>query len=698
MDCLSIVIRRCAVCGKEFETKCSKNNTRQTCSRECTKKFAHSQSESSFRKLTKICELCGKEFHPKNNKQVICEREHFRTCIVCGKQFNVNYDSAKGRNDLRLTCSDECYRKNLSEKTCLRKPETREKIKQTVQERYGVDHVMHAPEIVEKQRQSMLDKYGVEHFRQSPLYAERTARTCLERYGCEWYMQSSDFKDKARAALLEKYGVDRVMHSSEITEKMREQYLAKTGYEYPMQNPEVRDKAKQSCIDKYGVENYSQTDEYREKYRKTSLERYGTEFPMQNLEIQKKAANTCLSKYGASNYAQSEEGKKRITAGMIQKYGFKRYSQTLDWKLQTMKKCEHPEEWMKFVDDPETYIKTHYEESPTYHRLERDFGVNAGAVSDVIIRRDLKHLIKPSQSHMEEEIIDLLNNLGVEYIIHDRKSIPGMELDFTIPKYNFSIECNPTATHNSSLPYIDSDSDPLPPKYHQIKTDKAEEVGLTLFHLFGYEWYYKQDIIESMLRSRLGCSQTRIYARKCKVIQLDNSATVKFLNENHRQGGINSPIRLGLIFEGEIVSVMTFGKMRHTIGTGKEDLTDCYELVRFCSLLDTSVVGGASKLLHYFINEYNPARIRSFSDRARASGNVYQKLGFTEIRRSEPGYVWVNTKTNAAVNRVSAQKQNIKNTLKDDTIDLSKTEKQIMLEHGYVQVFDSGTSLWEMIL
>lgn len=57
--------------------------------------------------------------------------------------------------------------------------------------------------------------------------------------------------------------------------------------------------------------------------------------------------------------------------------------------------------------------------------------------------------------------------------------------------------------------------------------------------------------------------------------------------------------------------------------------------------------------------------------------------------------MWVNLKSDKSFSRNNAQKKNIRTFLKDETIDMSKTEKQIMEEHGFVQVFDSGTITWE---
>ena len=168
-----------------------------------------------------------------------------------------------------------------------------------------------------------------------------------------------------------------------------------------------------------------------------------------------------------------------------------------------------------------------------------------------------------------------------------------------------------------------------------------------------------------------------------------------FLSHNHRQGGVHSAVRYGLYYDGELVSLMTFGKMRNTLGIGKEDLSDCWELVRFCNKLNTSVVGAASKLFKHFVKTHLPNRVRSFSDRAHTKGNLYATLGFNQVTISRPGYVWVDLDTDMSYSRVHAQKHNLKKFLGDDTIDLTKSERQIMEEHGFVQVFDSGTITWE---
>lgn len=138
---------------------------------------------------------------------------------------------------------------------------------------------------------------------------------------------------------------------------------------------------------------------------------------------------------------------------------------------------------------------------------------------------------------------------------------------------------------------------------------------------------------------------------------------------------------------------MTFSKPRMSISKSGNGLAE-YELVRFCNKLNTSVIGGASKLFKCFLRSYSPSEVISYSDFVRTCGKLYQTLGFEYQRLSEPGYVWVDTKTDIGYNRMNSQKQNICKFLNDNNIDLNQTENDIMVSHGYVKVYDNGSKVW----
>lgn len=85
----------------------------------------------------------------------------------------------------------------------------------------------------------------------------------------------------------------------------------------------------------------------------------------------------------------------------------------------------------------------------------------------------------------------------------------------------------------------------------------------------------------------------------------------------------------------------------------------------------------------------------SFSDVAHTRGNLYAQLGFVRCNESAPSYVWVDSITDKALNRVECQKSNLVKLLDEPDLDLSQTERQIMESHGYLRVYDSGTVRWE---
>lgn len=354
--------------------------------------------------------------------------------------------------------------------------------------------------------------------------------------------------------------------------------------------------------------------------------------------------------------------------------------------------------YCQFAADPKTWVEANWPDGvkPTYRDLAIATGAAPSTIQQCLARFGCEDTVNRYVSIMEQEVIEFLKSItDCPILTNCRDVIRPKELDIYIPDKKLAIECNPTYTHNSSTRC--HDESPKPADYHKMKTDLCEKQGIRLIHIFGYEWIHKRLIIESILKSAINLLPNRIYARDCVLREVSSKEASEFLECNHRQGAAQSRYRYGLYYYGELVALMTFSKMRRTIGTGNEDTSDCYELVRFCNKLDTTVVGGGSRLFKHFIHEIKPNRVRSFSDRAHTTGKLYDVLGFKEHHRSGPGYVWVDTDTDIAYNRVNAQKHNLKKFLNDEKIDLSQSESQIMVAHGFVKVYDSGTICWEWV-
>ena len=155
------------------------------------------------------------------------------------------------------------------------------------------------------------------------------------------------------------------------------------------------------------------------------------------------------------------------------------------------------------------------------------------------------------------------------------------------------------------------------------------------------------------------------------------------------QGATNSSVKLGLYLNDDLVSLMTFNKPRLGIGASY----DGYELSRFCNKLDTSVIGGADKLLKHFIKTYNPKEIISYADRRWSQGDLYEKLGFQETHRNKPNYWYIIGKNRK--HRFNFRKELLK---KDGFDTKNKTEHQIMLERGIYRIYDCGTITYSLKL
>lgn len=285
----------------------------------------------------------------------------------------------------------------------------------------------------------------------------------------------------------------------------------------------------------------------------------------------------------------------------------------------------------------------------------------------------------------EKKLVDFIQGIK---ICNSRNIISPFELDIYLPNNNVAIEYNGLYWHSESMGKYND--------YHLNKWNKCREKNIHLIQIFSDEWLNKEDIVKSRILNILKQTPNKIYARKCEIKEIiDIKIKNQFLNNNHIQGEDKSKIKIGLYYENNLVSVMTFGIPRKAIGKSKNSINNEYELVRFCNILNTNVIGGASRLLKYFIKKYSPNKIYSFADNrwSDINNNVYKNLGFTLTSISPPGY-WY---TKDFLNRLHRYNFN-KNKLIENGNDKNKTEFEIMDELGYHRIWDCGVSRYELIL
>lgn len=260
----------------------------------------------------------------------------------------------------------------------------------------------------------------------------------------------------------------------------------------------------------------------------------------------------------------------------------------------------------------------------------------------------------------------------------DRTQLDGLELDLYEPNKQLAVEVNGVHWHTTEFGKTRSS--------HLYKTELCESQGITLLHFWDSEVTKQRGLVESMIAAKLGISGTKIYARRTRIREVPSEVAFSFLKDNHLQGPVPASVRLGLYYNEELVSLMTFAKPRYTRRYH-------WELMRFCNKAGAHVVGGASKLLAAFRKEHDGS-IVSYANRRFSKGGLYESLGFVRIGESAPNYWYVK---NGAIrySRTQCQKHKLKSLL-GNGFDENLSEVENMRMNAYYQLFDCGNYVYAL--
>jgi hypothetical protein len=288
------------------------------------------------------------------------------------------------------------------------------------------------------------------------------------------------------------------------------------------------------------------------------------------------------------------------------------------------------------------------------------------------------------RSQSENEISEFISGLGLNILVNNKSVLNGTELDIFIPDHNMAIEYNGLYWHSEKRGKTKT--------YHIDKTKKCLNKNIRLIHIFSDEWSNKKNIIKERLKIILNFNRSKIYARNCKVIELTNEQKKDFLNKNHLQGNDKSSIFYGLEHNKELVSVITFGKLRNSLG--HKNIKDGeFEIYRYCNL---NVIGGFSKLLKYFIKIHSPKKIITYADRNWSPSDefcFYSKMGFNFVGETKPNYSYTKNYS-IRYHRYNFRKDKLVSMGYDKT----KTENEIMYELGFDKIWDTGNLKYELVV
>lgn len=279
-----------------------------------------------------------------------------------------------------------------------------------------------------------------------------------------------------------------------------------------------------------------------------------------------------------------------------------------------------------------------------------------------------------TESKDEQAIYDFLISIGITDIqSRIRNIIPPKELDIYSPSHKIAIEYCGLYWHSDAQKSSN---------YHLDKLKACQEKGIRLITIFESDWKLKRLIVESRLRAIFGKTEQTIYARKTNIKELTSSEAREFFSQNHLQGNApNQSVVYGLYHAGKLVSAMSFGKPRFSKNHE-------WEILRYASALNTSVVGSASKLYMHFVKRHNPSTVISYADLRWGKGDVYKNMGFSESGSSRPNYFYFKSPEIHLYSRIKFQKYRLPKILEDYNETL--TEKQNMQNNGWFRIFDCG--------
>jgi hypothetical protein len=467
-------------------------------------------------------------------------------------------------------------------------------------------------------------------------YKKILKKNNMKEYGVENVFQLDTIKEKIKETNLEKYGVENPAKCEEIQNKIKETNLEKYGVEYGLQNREVKEKTKETNLEKYGVENVFQNDNIKEKSKKTRKEKYGVEF-----------------------YSSTDEYKDIIRIKNRNKY----------WNVFLIK--------LKQKQIIPLFSKEDY--------IKYDYNITEKEYLCLICNKKFKSKeIQPIRvycnrhrynSNYEREVENFIRTLNANIDINMNKIVcynkKRYECDIYLPEYKMGIEFHGLYWH---CDLIKSE------KYHKEKYLFFKERGIELIQIFENEWLHKQDIVKSILSAKLGFITNKIFARKCEIREIDNQTYKEFCELNHIQGYGIAKVRLGLFYNDELVQLASFSKPRFNKNYD-------WENIRSCTKLNTTVVGGFSKLMKYFKTNYTGSII-TYVDCRYFNGGGYLKNGFKFIKHTEPNYFYFKRNTTELETRNKYQKHKLKDIL--PIFDENMTEYENMLNNDYLRIFDAG--------
>jgi len=398
----------------------------------------------------------------------------------------------------------------------------------------------------------------------------------------------------------------------------------------------------------HGVKNSAQREDVKEKLRTFNIEDYIDQirdlaskgFSSYKISQKLNIPSTSLERFLEStklDFSVVKNNRGRTTkAAMIDKYGLE-YKKILADKLRIMSNKLYAVD--NYFQSEE--IKEKSKQTRINNGNEYSFeGISIKDMCDItgysITRmRDLIKMyghdaaikMSPFQSSLESAIEEFIISLDLSY--EKQFKVESKSCDFKVN--NILIECDGLYWHTEKNLEINRKVDGQ--RYHFQKRELYKKHGYRSYFFRSDEIENKLPIVKSIIINALSLNSVKFYARKLTFQELTNKEGYQFCQEHHLMGGHKTVSKTFALMNGNIaLSVFQVKRLGNRKG---------YDLSRFCTLPETTIVGGFSKLLSGFEKISKPNRFQTFIDLRYGSGDYLEKLGFSQESCS-PSFNWTN--------------------------------------------------------
>lgn len=214
--------------------------------------------------------------------------------------------------------------------------------------------------------------------------------------------------------------------------------------------------------------------------------------------------------------------------------------------------------------------------------------------------------------------------------------------------------------------------------YYLSDSEKRMQVDVNsrCIHIDEDLWINRPNLLLNRIASLAGKAQ-RIYARDTVVARIDKPVAMAFQQAHHLQVALPGKYRYGLFHKGDLVAIAVFSGGRKM--NNRPDDYRSFELLRFCHKQGMQVVGGFSKLIDTFQQEFHPGDIMTYADKDWSNGDSYRKIGFKIVDQTDPQQFWINIQT---------KKRHDEHTLPEE---IKNSSVPVRKKLGYKPIHNSGS-------